>query len=80
MSACRGSHDAYALRVDAPFGSMFAYEANGLFGIRKGDFIVAVGHAVLQYCVRNALCIEPGGHVESFVAHGKTAVSASPDT
>lgn len=77
MAAGRSAHDAYTLRIDTPFGGMFAYHADGLFGIGKGYFMVPVGHTVFQYCIGDALCVEPGSHVVSLVLHGQASVAAS---
>ena len=77
MSACGCSHDTDTVGVDTPFPGMFAYQADGLLGIRQGNLVVPVRHAVLQYRIRDALRREPGRHVVPFVVHGKTGVSAA---
>ena len=77
MSACGCSHDTDTVRIEPPFFGIPAYEADGLLGVRQGNFVVPVRHAVLQHRIRDALRCKPGCHVVPFVVHGETAVSAA---
>ena len=77
MSACGESHDADVVPADLPACCIYADQSHCLFGIRYGDFGVAVRHTVLQHDGRNALVLEELSPVVAFFLHRQRLIGTA---
>ena len=59
MSACREAHDAHIVRIDAPYSSRVANDADASLHIADGFATVAPWQTIVDNEIRDALIIEP---------------------
>lgn len=77
VAAGREAHHPDVVGVDAPLPGMGLDGAHGFAQVGQGDFVIAVGHAVLHDNERNALLGEVGGKVIPFVAVGQHGIAST---
>ena len=59
MSACRESHDAHIVRIDAPHRGGVTHDTDAILHVAYRQSTVAIGKTVVNNEVGNTLSVEP---------------------
>ncbi len=77
VSTGRSTGDSDFIWVDTKLVGIFAQDAHCLLCVCERYGVVAVGEAIFEDGVSDALGIKPVGHIMAFVGYGLVSISAT---